>query len=260
MPSTKIRPSDEQDNAPIYFFSATRATTTGVTPRNHIPGNLISSALNIYENQLGGAFCRRRKIESIQIDPDAKECSIDTWLAFLCFIDEDVQRDEFRISNPDDYRPYLGDLDESSHFINMARYDCRNIIGVIPKNHRLSKSIGINTNVDRAIIVFVIASHLAGFDYVMLKRKEAEKNKDCGPPFVIRKNNLKLYAASMGKIQQNTNKIPNKRGGNLRNEYGHYWLFCRHSTGSIRGRLHPYITGDTSSESNESTESDASSE
>ena len=221
----------EMDNAPVYVFTATQKIKYGrpVPERDLVEGGLLAIAI-----------CRRRKIEAIRVQSDAYECDIDTWLAFLCFIDEDVQRHEFRDSNPDDYEPYLGNLPESSHLINMAKHDCRTIIGVTPKNLKLTKGGHINSNADHAIDMFIVASQAAGFDYVMLKRKQGrKKNEDCGPPFVIRMNNKNLY-------QQASKSSPIASGSRtrgLRNEYENQWLFCKHGTGNIRSPLRPHVIG-----------------
>ena len=204
--------NDEMDNSPVYVFTATRKTVHGIP----VPeGDLFDGGL------LAIAICRRRKIESVRVQSDAYNCDIDTWLAYLCFIDEDVQSDEFRGSNPDDYEPYLGNLAKSSQLINMARYDCQNIIGVKTRSHKLTKGGSINTEADRAIRIFIIASQAAGFDYVMLKLKRAV---DCSDPFVIRMNNKNFYQAR-----------------DLRNEYENNWLFCKHGTGNIRAPLRPHV-------------------
>ena len=236
-----IRASEQRDNAPIYLFTATKESVNGVAERR--PGGaLVDNALNLYDGQLAVAICRRRKIEVVKINKEynGEGCSIDTWLAFLCFIDEDVQRNEFRDSNPDDYEPYLGNLPESRHLINMARLDCRNIIGVTPKNHKLTKGGHINTDASNAIEMFIVASQAAEFDYVMLKRKQGrKKNEDCGPPFVIRMNNKNLY-------QQASKSSPIASGSRtrgLRNEYENQWLFCKHGTGNIRSPLRPHVIG-----------------
>ena len=203
----------EMDNAPVYVFTATQKIKYGrpVPERDLVEGGLLAISI-----------CRRRIIESVRVQSDAYNCDIDTWLAFLCFIDEDVQSDEFRYSNPDDYEPYLGNLAKSSQLINMARYDCQNIIGVKTKGHKLTKGGSINADVDRAIRIFIIASQAAGFDYVMLKLKKSVV--DCSHPFVIRMNNKNLYQAK-----------------DLRNEYENHWLFCKHGTGNIRAPLRPHV-------------------
>ena len=203
----------EMDDAPVYVFTATQTIKYGrpVPERDLVEGGLLAISI-----------CRRRIIESVRVQSDAYNCDIDTWLAFLCFIDEDVQSDEFRNSNPDDYEPYLGNLAKSSQLINMARYDCQNIIGVKTRNHKLTKGGGINADADRAIRIFIIASQAAGFDYVMLKLKKSVV--DCSHPFVIRMNNENLYQAK-----------------DLRNEYESHWLFCKHGTGNIRAPLRPHV-------------------
>ena len=247
MRSGTVISGEKPDNAPVYFFSATRTSVAGVNPRG-LGSSLADNALRVYDNQIGAAFCRRRKIEYIKISSspdtrfDAEECSIDTWLAFMCFIDQDLQRDEFRDTNPDDYLPFLGNLPESPDLISMAKHDCRNIIGVIPKNYKLGRGGGINSQVSYAIRMFVIASQTAKFDYVMLKRKQTrtKKNEDCGPAFEIRRNNENFYKAATGRSDLTSSGRPGK---SLVNEYEHNWLFCKHGTGNIRGKLVPHVSG-----------------
>ena len=168
----------------------------------------------------------------------------------MCFQDPDVQRDVFRDSSPDDYQPYLGDLPESRHLINMARDDCRYLMGVIPKQLKIGRGRGINSQVEYAIRLMVIASQTAKFDYVMLKRKQkaTKNNADCGPLFELRRNNADFYKATMGRSAGTASSfscgnIPNRSGRDLMNEYEHNWLFCKHGTGNIRAPLVPHITG-----------------
>ena len=255
----KIHPGDKTDNAHIYFFSATRTSMAGRQPRPPPRGGLVNNALDVFGGgQIAAVICRRREIEAIKIRSssdiynlyNADKCSIDTWLAFMCFQDPDVQRDVFRDSSPDDYQPYLGDLPESRHLINMARDDCRYIMGVIPKQLKIGRERGINSQVLYAIRLMVIASQTAKFDYVMLKRKQkaTKNNADCGPLFELRRNNADFYKATMGRSAGTASSfscgnIPNRSGRDLMNEYEHNWLFCKHGTGNIRAPLVPHITG-----------------
>ena len=79
---------DQRDDARVNVIFA--AETNGwqeAVPINQ-PQNFYSDLEDRYIGQIGFAACRRQKIEWVKLEYNGHYCDIETWLIFLCMIDE----------------------------------------------------------------------------------------------------------------------------------------------------------------------------
>ena len=94
--------------------------------------------------------------------------------------DEGVQQHTLR--DPEDYDRYLGGRSESRAFKRMAREDCIRRIGAIPKDARVTEfRLGSNFAVVYAQRMYVIASRLANYDFILKRKKDGHVRDSRSP-------------------------------------------------------------------------------
>ena len=175
-----------------------------------------------YIGLLGAAICRRQKIERVEVYQEAYYCDIETWLLFLCMRDDDVQENQLR--HPEEYNTYLGGRAESSVFIDMAQQRCDRRIGAIPKNaipKITPRSTPVRFRSEHAQRVFVMASFIANYDYVLIrKRRRMRRPQDQIDPNECRDMSL---LRNGGRLYR---RVLERAGDEMRNEYDSHWFFC----------------------------------
>ena len=218
----------QQDDARVnvIFVAETNGWQEAV-PINQ-PQNFYYDLEDRYINQIGFAACRREKIEWVHLEDNGHYCDIETWLIFLCMIDDNVQANGLRY--PEDYNTYLGDRTESSVFIDMARQRCSRRIGAVPKDARILPPLTrAPLKLEHAQRVFVLSSILANYDYVLIrkKRRMLRARRLLAPQGVSDSPTPRCRDMSLLENGPRLYQRLLHRGGEFRNEYDFHWLFCR---------------------------------